>query len=88
MGFSKKKKRSSFPFHVRLIYFHPKVILFSKKRNGLRFLSMSDFRILAKTARFLKFGIKKANLATCNVHGLILFTKISKKTSVTSQYPS
>ena len=74
MGFSKKKKK--------------KRSSLSKKRKGLRFLSMSDFLFWQKQTDFSNLASKKPIWQPCNVHGLILFTKISKKTSVTSQYPS
>ena len=64
MGFSKKKKGLHFHSISDSPIFVPKSYCSLEKRKGLRFLSISDLTILAKTARFLKFGVKKANLAT------------------------
>ena len=65
MGFSKKKKKglhfhsmSDSPIFVPKSYCSLK----KKKRSSLPF--DVGLPILAKTDRFLKFGVKKANLAT------------------------
>ena len=88
MEFSKKKKGLHFHSMSDSPIFVPKSYCSLKKEKVFASFPCRTFLFWQKQPDFSNLASEKPIWQPCNVHGLILFTKISKKNSVTSQYPS